>query len=219
VPLRTETGEIYNPRDRYPAGFTPRFAGEVIDAAFTGGIRGEFKNGMSYDFGGRWGENTIKYTIYNTLNHSLGPDTPTSFRPGDVISDESALNADFVLPVDVGFASDLNVAFGLEYRDEGYEVVAQGKTAEALAVSFRAPSLTRPACAIRVTPFTTSAWSARTVSRAIGRWTRRTMAGTAGRAISISRQTLPTASWHRSRADTKISPTSVRISAGERRLA
>lgn len=124
VPLRTETGEIYNPRDRYPAGFTPRFAGEVIDAAFTGGIRGEFKNGMSYDFGGRWGENTIKYTIYNTLNHSLGPDTPTSFRPGDVISDESALNADFVLPVDVGFASDLNVAFGLEYRDEGYEVVA-----------------------------------------------------------------------------------------------
>jgi iron complex outermembrane receptor protein len=87
VPLRTETGEIYNPRDRYPAGFTPRFAGEVIDAGFTGGIRGEFKNGMSYDFGGRWGESTIKYTIYNTLNHSLGPDTPTSFRPGDVVSD------------------------------------------------------------------------------------------------------------------------------------
>ena len=33
------------------------------------------------------------------------------------------LLADFVLPVDVGFASDLNVAFGLEYRDEGYETV------------------------------------------------------------------------------------------------
>ncbi len=123
VPLRTETGEIYNPRDRYPAGFTPRFAGEVIDVGVTGGIRGEFGNGMSYDFSGRWGESTIKYTIYNTLNHSLGPETPTSFRPGDLVSDESAFNADFVLPVNVGFASDLNVAFGLEYRDEGYELV------------------------------------------------------------------------------------------------
>jgi iron complex outermembrane receptor protein len=123
VPLRTQTGAIYNPRDLYPAGFTPRFAGEVIDAGFTGGIRGELNNGMAYDISGRWGESRIKYTIYNTLNHSLGPETPTSFRPGDVVSDESALNADFVLPVDVGFASDLNVAFGLEYRDEGYELV------------------------------------------------------------------------------------------------
>jgi len=122
--LRTETGEIYNPRDLYPAGFTPRFAGEVTDMGITAGIRGEFGNGMSYDFSGRWGESTIKYAIYNTLNHSLGPDTPTSFRPGDVVSDESALNADFALPVDAGLASDLNVAFGLEYRDEGYEVVA-----------------------------------------------------------------------------------------------
>ena len=123
APLRTETGEIYNPRDRYPAGFTPRFAGKVTDIGITGGFRGQFGNGMSYDFSGRWGESTIEYTIFNTLNPSLGPASPTSFRPGDVISDESALNADFVLPVDVGFASDLNVAFGLEYRDEGYELV------------------------------------------------------------------------------------------------
>jgi len=123
APLRTESGEIYNPRDRYPASFTPRFAGEVTDLGVTAGIRGEFDSGMSYDFSGRWGESTMKYTIFNTLNGSLGPESPTSFRPGDVVSDESALNADFVLPVDAGFASDLNVAFGLEYRDEGYETV------------------------------------------------------------------------------------------------
>ena len=123
APLRTESGEIYNPRDRYPASFTPRFAGEVTDLGVTAGIRGEFDSGMSYDFSGRWGESTMKYTIFNTLNGSLGPESPTSFRPGDVVSDESALNADFVLPVDAGFASDLNVAFGLEYRHEGYETV------------------------------------------------------------------------------------------------
>ena len=126
VPLRTPTGEIYNPRDLYPGGFTPRLAGNVIDMSFTGGIRGEFDNGMLYDFGGRWGESTIKYNIYNTMNASLGPETPTSFRPGDLVSDESAFTADFVMPVNVGFASDLNVAFGLEYRDEGYELVEGG---------------------------------------------------------------------------------------------
>lgn len=123
APLRLQTGAIYNPRDRYPAGFTPRFAGEVTDIGVTGGIRGEFSNGMFYDFSGRWGESTIKYTIYNTLNPSLGPESPTSFRPGDVISDESAFNADFALPVEIGLSSDLNVAFGLEYRKEGYELV------------------------------------------------------------------------------------------------
>jgi iron complex outermembrane receptor protein len=123
APMRTETGEIYNPRSLYPAGFTPRFAGNVIDVGFTGGFRGEYDNGLSYDFSGRWGESTLKYTIFNTMNASLGPATPTSFRPGDLVSDETAFNADFAIPVDVGFASDLNFAFGFEYRDEGYELV------------------------------------------------------------------------------------------------
>jgi iron complex outermembrane receptor protein len=122
APLRTETGEIYNPRTLYPASFTPRFAGNVIDVSFTGGIRGEFDNGLLYDFGGRWGESKIKYTIFNTLNPSLGPATPTSFRPGDLVSDEYAFNADFSKPIEVGFASDLNIAFGFEYRNEGYEL-------------------------------------------------------------------------------------------------
>ena len=122
APLRTETGEIYNPRSRYPAGFTPRFAGNVIDIGFTGGIRGEYDNGLTYDFSGRWGESTLKYTMFNSLNPSLGPASPTSFRPGGLISDEYAFNADFVKLVDIGLASDLNIAFGAEYRNEGYEL-------------------------------------------------------------------------------------------------
>ena len=123
APMRTETGEIYNPRTLYPSGFTPRFAGNVIDAGVTGGFRGEFNNGVTYDFSGRWGESTIKYTLYNTMNASFGPETQTSFDVGELVSDETAFNADFAWPVDVGFASDLNVAFGLEYRDEGYDLV------------------------------------------------------------------------------------------------
>jgi iron complex outermembrane receptor protein len=123
LPLRTPTGDIYNPRSRYPAGFTPRFAGSVTDMSLTGGVRGEFDNGLLYDFSGRWGESELNYTLYNSMNASLGPATPTSFRPGGLVSDESAINADFVMPVDAGFASELNVAFGFEAREENYKLV------------------------------------------------------------------------------------------------
>ena len=87
------------------------------------GVRGESDNGLVYDFSGRWGESRLNYTIFNTMNPSLGPATPTSFRPGGLVSDEYAFNADFIKPVDIGFASDLNIAFGAEYRDEGYELI------------------------------------------------------------------------------------------------
>ena len=126
--LRQQDGSIYNPRNRYPSGFTPRFAGNVIDQSLTGGIKGELDNGLSWDIGGRWGENKISYNIYNTLNPSLGPDSPTDFRPGNLITDEIAFNADFSMPIELGIAEEANLAFGFEYRDEGYQI-EQGGTA------------------------------------------------------------------------------------------
>jgi iron complex outermembrane receptor protein len=124
--LRTPDGEIYNPRSRYPSGFTPRFAGNVIDQSLTGGIKGELDSGLTWDVGARWGENKINYNIFNTLNPSLGPQSPTNFRPGNLITDEVAFNADFAIPLEVGFAEDLSLAFGFEYRDEGYTIEQGG---------------------------------------------------------------------------------------------
>jgi iron complex outermembrane receptor protein len=121
APIRLPTGDIYNPRDRYPSGFTPRFFGNVIDASLTAGLKGEWNNGMSYDFSGRYGENTIKYKIINTLNPSMGPASPTKFRPGSLVNDETEFGADFSKGFDV-FQNGLNVAFGVSYRDEGYTI-------------------------------------------------------------------------------------------------
>lgn len=122
LPLRTPTGEIYNPRTRFPSGFTPRFAGNVRDMGMTGGLRSESDSGLQYDVSGSWGKSVINYTIFNSMNPSLGPATPTTFQPGSLISEESAMNVDVAKLVDVGFASDLNVAFGIEYRDENYDL-------------------------------------------------------------------------------------------------
>ena len=52
----------------------------------------------------------------------MGPGTPTRFRPGNLVNAESALNADFTLPWSVGFPTPVNVAFGIEYREENYRI-------------------------------------------------------------------------------------------------
>jgi len=118
---RDETGRIFNPRDRYPGGFTPRFHGNVIDEGLTAGIRGDM-NGWNYDFSTRYGENEIRYILDNTINPSMGAASPQTFRPGNLINDEVAFNADFSKEFDVGMANDMNVAFGIEWREEGYEI-------------------------------------------------------------------------------------------------
>ena len=124
--LREPDGTIYNPRDRYPGGFTPRFFGNVRDWSTTGGVRGEWANGLSYDFSGRYGSSEITYDINNTLNPSMGPTSPRDFRPGTLVNEESEFGADFVKSFDVGFVDDLSVAFGLSFRDEGYDIVEGG---------------------------------------------------------------------------------------------
>lgn len=124
LPLRLEDGSLYNPRSEalFPSGFTPQFSGEVEDYSGVLGLRGELPNGLSFDLSASLGRNEIDYTISNTLNPSLGPDTPTSFNPGTLANEERALNAGFTFPVEVGFASPLSIGFGAEYREEDYEI-------------------------------------------------------------------------------------------------
>ena len=122
-PLRLADGSIYDPREHlYPSGFTPQFHGAVTDYAFHGGLRHERGNGLSAEVSATYGKNTIRYDIENTLNPSLGPKTPTAFHPGNLVNDELAVNVDFVWSVPVQLASPLNIAFGMEHRNEGYRV-------------------------------------------------------------------------------------------------
>ncbi len=120
--LREPDGSVYFPLEKHPGGFTPRFFGDVRDVSIVGGIRGEMDNGLTYDFSARTGESEIQYTLSNTINPSMGPDSPTSFRPGDLINSETQLQADFTYELDNGAL----IAFGASWMDESYEV-AQGE--------------------------------------------------------------------------------------------
>jgi iron complex outermembrane receptor protein len=112
-----------------PGGYTPQFGGKLNDSSIVGGIRGEMDNGLSYDFSASYGRNAVEFFLKNTWNPALGPDgivngeLQRDFEIGSYVQTETNFNMDFVYPIDLDiFASDLNVAFGAEYRDEVFQI-------------------------------------------------------------------------------------------------
>lgn len=110
-----------------PSGFVPRFGGDNTDYSLAGGVRGVFGigSGLNYDFSVVHGSSKSEFFIRNTINASLGPNTPRDFTPGAYQQTETIFDADFSYAVPVsGFASDLNIAFGGQYREEEFEITA-----------------------------------------------------------------------------------------------
>ncbi|WP_127566123.1 TonB-dependent receptor plug domain-containing protein [Glycocaulis alkaliphilus] len=114
----------YNLAAIFPAGFTPRFGQDDTDRALTAGIRGELNPAFSWDLSASYGRNEIDYFINETINASLGSASPTEFRAGILRQRDFNLNADFVYLLDTGLAEPVNIAFGLERRDERFEIEA-----------------------------------------------------------------------------------------------
>lgn len=117
-----------------PTGFVPRFGGDNEDTAIAVGVRGDtdLMGGLTYDLSAQTGSNKTTYFIRNTINASLGPNTPRDFTPGGYEQTETVFNANFVKSVDAGLASDLNVAFGAEYREEEFDLTAGDPASYAL---------------------------------------------------------------------------------------
>lgn len=116
--LREPDGSIYSPLEKFPGGFTPRFFGDITDYSFAAGLKG-MTGSLGYDISGRYGYNEISYTLSNTINPSMGPDSPTSFKPGDLTNDELQFQADFTYDL-----AEYVLAFGASYMEESYEISA-----------------------------------------------------------------------------------------------
>ncbi len=110
--------------EMFPGGFTPRFGGVVSDASIAIGTKGELDGDWTYDVSVYAGQNEIDFAIRNTVNPSLGPDTPTSFKPGRYIQDERSFNLDLTKALDAGLAEPLFIAGGFEWRYESYDSIA-----------------------------------------------------------------------------------------------
>ena len=108
----------FNFNETIPGGFTPRFGGTVTDTTFMLGLRGELDNGMTWDVGAYRGENEGDFYINNTVNASLGADTPRNFDPGLYRQTDVNFNLDFTYAV----SKTVNLAFGAEHRTEEFTI-------------------------------------------------------------------------------------------------
>ena len=120
VYLNDDNCFVFN--ELFPGGFTPSFGGDVTDWSIASGVSGTFESGTEYDISVHVGENRSDFFIMNTVNPSLGPQSPTEFNPGSYIQLEKNFNADFVrsIPMD---SFDLSFAYGFEWREEQFEIV------------------------------------------------------------------------------------------------
>ena len=103
----------------FPGGFTPRFGGFTTDESILLGLKGFAAETLGWSLSASYGRHHADYFIFNTVNASMGPDTPTSFNPGDYIQTDVNLNFDITYPV----SDQLFLAAGAERRNEAFEIV------------------------------------------------------------------------------------------------
>jgi len=113
-----------------PGGYTPAFGAGLKDASLVGGFRGNLTNNLTYDVSASYGRNKVSFFLNNTWNPSNGPngivngELQRDFSLGSYVQSETNFNLDFNYSMPVSaFASDLNIAFGGEWRDERFETI------------------------------------------------------------------------------------------------
>lgn len=128
----------------YPLGYLPEFHPTVKDVSGAAGVRGT-TGGWAYDVGGSFGYNSFLYDLRNTMNVSLGPCLGTPCAPGldgifgnsddPGIPNKTQIDAgtlklnelvgalNIAKAVSVGLPGELNVATGVQFRRENYQIV------------------------------------------------------------------------------------------------
>ena len=115
----------YSLIEKFPGGFTPQFGGYVDDVAIAAGVRGSVGDGWFYDVSASAGRSNAEFYIYNTINPqllSLRNDIPVYYNAGAYTETDRVANFDLSKPFEVGWWGPLNVAFGLERRDETFRI-------------------------------------------------------------------------------------------------
>ncbi len=125
--LGSATGFIRRPNQGgrqsglWPLGFSPHLDSDIQDFSGTIGLRSNFK-GWDVDISNDYGQNSFKWTIFNSNNASLGLESPTSFDAGQLKYLQNVMNLDISKNHDIGFP--LNTAFGSEFRLENFKQFA-----------------------------------------------------------------------------------------------
>ena len=115
-------GRCFLFNELFPGGFTPQFGADMTDWSMVAGVEGGPDAGLKWDVNLNIGRSVQDYFIYDTINASYGPNTPTSFKPRGYMQQEMEASLAMSYPIPIGaLASPLNVAWGFTWRDETFE--------------------------------------------------------------------------------------------------
>ena len=115
----------YSLIEKFPGGFTPQFGAFIHDLSIAGGVRGELDSGWFWDMSVTTGRSNAQFYIYNTINPQLlgaRNDIPVYYNAGAYTETDRVVNFDLSKPMDMGLYGPVNVALGLEYRDETFKI-------------------------------------------------------------------------------------------------
>ncbi|MBL4894773.1 MAG: TonB-dependent receptor [Emcibacter sp.] len=103
----------------YPNGFLPLINSKINDHSILVGTRWTIANDWSVDASLSTGGNNFQFQIENSLNASFGADSPTSTNAGTLKNRQIMMNMDIAKSY-----KKANIAFGLEWRHEYYQIIA-----------------------------------------------------------------------------------------------
>lgn len=104
----------------YANGFTPLINVKSDDINSALGVRGTVGE-WAVDVNASYGRNTVTFFTKQSLNSTYGAASPTSFYDGRLIYDQWTGGIDVTRKLDFGDDRNLNVAFGVEGRREGFK--------------------------------------------------------------------------------------------------
>jgi iron complex outermembrane receptor protein len=109
-----------NFRGIYPNGFLPEEQPIVKDGSGFVGLKGQ-SLGWDYDLSTGYGRDVFDMNVVNSVNVSMGANSPTRFYAGQLAFGQWTTNLDLFRDFKTAFAP-LHAAWGLEYRDDQYKV-------------------------------------------------------------------------------------------------
>lgn len=127
----------------YPNGFTPHITSIITDVSACAGIRHTMANGWKVDFSNTYGKNLFHYFIKGTNNASLKSASPTDFDAGGHSLSMNVTGLDFSKYFK-DIASGFNLAYGLEYRTENFQIFS-GEEASYAVYDSTGRAITDPA--------------------------------------------------------------------------
>lgn len=119
-PLNAD-GSLY-----YPDGFLPAIQAKINDQSLVAGYKLKLGN-MNIDLSNTFGRNTFRFDVLNSGNASLpSTNTPqTEFYAGTLQFDQNTTNLDFSQAFSrVAAIKGLNLAFGAEFRNDHFRILA-----------------------------------------------------------------------------------------------